>query len=169
MPLDDLLVHPTVRFSDRNAASPNAAFGPTAEFVKGIPFSKVFHDGSFAPVDRDEIVARRQAEIQIHHSFRLSPKTFLLVRSAAELHMLRDKLPASIPSIWDNRISIATRAPAFFKRWLFVERIERQDNSARLYWNPQATLRAVGPVALRVTFENLDTGHLADVHQPSIP
>jgi hypothetical protein len=168
VPLAELFVNPTVRFSDRNAASPYVNFGSTLEFIQGIPFEKVFHDRVFAPSDRDEIIARRQAEIQVHHSFQLTPNTFILVRSPAELSMLREKLPATIYGMWNNRIRISTRVPAFFKRWLFVDRIERHGDSVHLYWNSQATVKAVGKVTLRVRFENLDTGYSVDMHQPPI-
>ncbi|MCL5066674.1 MAG: DUF4433 domain-containing protein [Firmicutes bacterium] len=168
VPLDDLFSKPAVRFSDRNAASPYANFGETADFVLGIPFDKVFHDGAFVPSERDEIVARRQAEIQVHHSVSLTPNTVILVRSPAELSMLRDILPVAIRSVWDHRIRVATRSPVFFKRWLFVDHVERQKDTVHLFWNPQARLSEVGPVAFTVTFENLNTGYRVDVPQEPI-
>jgi hypothetical protein len=160
VPMADILARPDVRFTDRTAASPWSKVGFNYEFVEKIPFDLVYHDQAFAAEDRDEIVARRQAEILVPDRFALTDGTRLILRSEAELDTLRDTLTGALADTWNRRMSIATPYPTFFRWWLHVTKVSRNGDVLWIRFNEQAQVgRVGGPVPIKVRFENLETGH----------
>jgi len=158
VPMSDMLSRADIRFTDRNAASAGYTAGSSLAFLATIPFDRVYHDSWLDEGEKREILSRRQAEIQVPVQFNLTDDTLVILRSMAELATLREKLAPSVLDAWKQRLVVSTRYPAFYKRWLFVDRVVRQGDTATVYWNGEADLSRVGQVPVRYVFENLNTG-----------
>jgi len=85
----ELLTRKTTCFSTGNLAKRREAnVGATAEFLKSIPFDKVFHVGRLSDVEKREIVFRRQAEIIIPEELDLTALRYVGCRTQAEYETL---------------------------------------------------------------------------------
>ncbi len=163
IPIADLVNTFLVEFTDRNAASGYHERGNSVEFVRGMPFEDVYHDRPLPSDRRMDIISRRQAEILVPKVLPLPASTLLIVRSPAEMRMLRDKLSPSLLARWTTRMRVD--GSLFFKRWLFVDSVDRQSDKVSLLWNPDATLASTGALDLEFRFENLTSGAVSSHRQ----
>jgi hypothetical protein len=143
------------KFSNGNMGSPRAVHSPERDFFLNIPFHLVFHNRSFTPEEREEIIFRRNAEVLIPHRLILEPALkFIACRSVAERQTLLHLLPIGLASRWASRIRLGE--PGIFeRRWTYVEEVVTVDDQVIFRFNPST--RIPGPFNVRFTYKEEGT------------
>jgi hypothetical protein len=128
----DVLSQDNSLFSNGNIGSNRAQISNEREFFQSIPFKWVFHQGAFTPIERDEIIFRRNAEVLVPGQLSLSPALkFIACRSAAERQTLLHLLPTRSRSKWEKIIRIDTQG-LYERKWTYVEEVVTVSESHQL-------------------------------------
>lgn len=91
------------------------------EFLE-LPFSKIYHVGSFPSEMRDEIVSSRQAEIIVPDHLKIDGLIKkILVRSSAEKRTLLALLDSKATQKYSDLIQIDSKKTVFLGRWMYIE------------------------------------------------
>lgn len=129
-----VLTDPRASFTDGNAAKKRCKRGDTAEFLRTIPFDRVYHIGPFVEADRDEIVFRRCAEVLVDKSMPLDHLRRVFCRSQAEFETLLSMLSPSSRAQYAKRIGVS--ASLFNLKWTYLERVDLTDSRANFHFSP---------------------------------
>ncbi len=151
----EIMTRADALFSNGNLAA-NALTGGDAEFVKSIPFEKVYHDSWFDPSERGPIIFHRHAEVIVPDELDLSPLRFIGCRTQAEYETLLHILEPKARKQWSPRIGPGMKANLHFRRWTFVEQAELTTKSILFRFNPSS--QTPGPFRCRVTIDEDETG-----------
>ncbi len=150
-------------FSDGNLASGRcAATGNDVSFLRQIPFQTVYHDLSFSPDERDEIVFRRHAEVIVPQELSLEGLRYLVTRSYAEFETLRTLLERDGRITANDRTNIFLRTRSqptwslFFNKWTYVERVDIIDDCVRVKFSPNTI--TPGPFTAKLAYESALSG-----------
>ena len=112
-----ILTREDSRFSEGNlGAHRQVAVGNTADFLRQIPFNKVYHDTSNYGLTESEwssIRFHRHAEVIIPNELDLSTLKSINCRSEAELEMLKNLLDDDVLERYEDRISARNSAKLF--------------------------------------------------------
>ena len=99
--------------------------GDDVEFLRSIPFKKVFHEGRFARKDRDEIVDARHAEVLVKDSLSLDHLQAIGCRAEPERETLFHLLEPAVLKRWRKQIVLERPDRQLFnKRGTFVESVD---------------------------------------------
>lgn len=150
----DLLTRETTLFSDGNLAK-NACVGDDYDFLKKIPFEKVYHNKWFDQDIRDDIIFRRHAEVVIPNELDLSALRFIGCRTQAEYETLIHLLNHNARKQWADKIGLGSKMHLHNKRWTFVESVELNHKTIEFQFNPSS--ETPGPFNARVDIEVLRT------------
>jgi len=142
------------QYSDGNMGSPRASHSAGRNFFFDIPFQLVFHNRSFPPNQRNEVIFRRNAEVLVPDSLPLDPALkFIACRSEPERQTLLHLLPTDLRRHWSARIRLGE--PGFFeRRWTYVEEVVAVDHVLVFSFNPNTTT----PGPFRVSFSYREEG-----------
>jgi hypothetical protein len=143
-------------YSDGNLAAGYHRTGTSANFLKMLPFRKIYHVGPFAPSKRAEIVFHRNAEVIIPNELDLSALRFIVCRSQAEMETFIYLLPASTWGKWHDKILVEGRLDLFELRWTFIERVELSKDVAIFNFSPDT--RTPGPYQAEIELVDQETG-----------
>ena len=116
----------------------------------------VYHDSRFDPIERNQIVYRRNAEVLVPERMGLESVRFIGCRSDAEYETLLHLLPKGTRSRWVSMIGVRPNLRLFNKGWTFVEQTEMSDDQLIFRFNPNT--RTPGPFDVRVELTNQVTG-----------
>jgi hypothetical protein len=111
------------RFTPDNAASAAAIPGDTAEFLRNIPFQRVYHAGAMMQAEKADITYRRCAEVLVPNELGLDHLRRVLCRSQAEHETLLDLLTEEARTVFANRIGVSDRV--HYKQWTFLEGVDK--------------------------------------------
>ena len=85
----DLLTRKSTQFSDGSLAGYNPGrIGDTGKFFESLPFQQIYHNTWFKEEEKQEIVARRHAEVIVPDELDLDSLRFIWCRSEAEKETL---------------------------------------------------------------------------------
>ncbi len=111
-----------VRFSAVNLASHNARVLETPDEFRGLPFEKIFNEGS---VNDRSIILHRQAEVIVPDALDLDVGLRAVrCRSDAERATLRHALSVPARHTFGQYIRTNTQAPLFYAERLFIEKVD---------------------------------------------
>lgn len=146
----EILSRDSTEYSNGNMGSLRASHSGQRDFFFNIPFKYVFHNESFPPDVRDEIVFHRNAEVLIPDQLPIETSLkFLACRSAAERQTLLHLLPSNIAQKWEGKIRLGEQG--FFERkWTYVEEAVAIDQNVTFRFNP-STLTP-GPFDIRLEY-----------------
>lgn len=121
---EELLAMRGTRFT-RGRLVRGTEIGDDAEFLRSIPFKQVYHDGPFAPHDRDAIIDARHAEVLIEDRLALdSSLRWIVCRSKPEADTLLHRIRPETRRSWSSRVRLASGRPVFFMRATHVESVQ---------------------------------------------
>lgn len=153
------------RFSDGNLATQSrrrANTGEDVDFLRRMPFRQIYHEGRFAPEDRDEIVFRRHAEVIVPGELPLDGLRYVVVRSAAERETVESllQLDKQVPEVarrWIvDRLRLNRKPAVFHYEWTYVERVTALGEFLRVEFN--ASTATPGPFTAVFTWEDQASG-----------
>lgn len=156
-----ILARQDCRFSDGNLGSPNARIFSTANDLEKLPWTKIYHNGSFDPVERSDIIFRRCAEVIVPEKLGLGTLRYIYCRSSAERETLFYLLPPQLRNYYQSKILSSTRNDPFYRQQTFIETVNLLSDKAIFHFSPDTGSR--GPFHLRIeirtpftqrTFEN---------------
>jgi hypothetical protein len=140
--------------SNGNMASAWVSHSDKRDFFLSIPFHLVFHNRSFTPDERDEIVFRRNAEVLVPGSLPLDHALkFIACRSAAERQTLLHLLPVELRRRWAPRIRLGEQG-LFERKWTYVEEAITVDGEVVFRFNPNT----LTPGPFQVVFSYREAG-----------
>ena len=151
-----VLSHADCRFSDGNLGSDYANVESSVSFLKQIPFNVVYHDTWFNPLERDQIVHHRNAEVLVPQRMGLESLLSIGCRSDAEYKTLLHLLPSGVHSRWVDKVGVRTKLHLFNRKWTFVEQAEM--NSERIIFRFNRNSSTPGPFDARVELTDPETG-----------
>jgi hypothetical protein len=151
----EIMTRADTLFSNGNLAA-NALTGDDAEFVKSIPFEKVYHDSWFDPSERGPIIFHRHAEVIMSDELDLSPLRFVGCRTQAEYETLLHILEPKARRRWSPSIGLGMKANLHYRRWTCVEQVELTTKEILFRFNPSSL--TPGPFQCRVVILEDDTG-----------
>jgi hypothetical protein len=143
-------------YSDGNLAASYHRRGTSANFLKMLPFRKIYHVGPFDQSMKSEIVFHRNAEVIIPNELDLSALRFIVCRSPAEMETLIYLLPLNTWEQWHDKILVEGRLDLFELRWTFVERVDLSKDSAIFNFSPDT--RTPGPYQAEIELVDQGTG-----------
>lgn len=147
-----ILVSDGTRFTAGNAASPAASSGDTADFLKTIPFERVYHVGAIKELDKADVIHRRCAEVLVRDELDLGHLKNVLCRTQAEHETLLDLLSDDAKNNLAGRIGVSDRV--HYKQWTFVESVALTAQLVTIRFYPWTS--AAGPFLARAEFTNAD-------------
>lgn len=129
-----------VKFSETSCAGQhdlNLLSG--AEEFKNLPFSKIYHDGPFSSMERDDIVRHRHAEVVRLNGLPIKDAIKGIVcRSAAEkqtlLYMLKTQYPKSYQT-YQPIIRYSPELNLFFNNGIFIKTVEYNEGKIKIEFN----------------------------------
>jgi hypothetical protein len=160
------------KFSDGNLASSRSnTFSNASEFA-ALPFEHIYHEGTFKPEERDEIVLRRNAEVVVPNQLDLDSLRFIVCRSQAEYETFLYMMPESERSRWGDKVQLDAASHFFNKRWLYLETAESNQREAILRFKPNPMY--AGPFDVEILVVNMVDGstnkeHLSDYFAADVP
>lgn len=150
----DILTRETTVFSNGSLAK-NAETGSDSTFLRKIPFKKVYHNSSFEPHFRDEIVFHRHAEVVIPDELDMSALKFIGCRTHAEYETLYSLLQPEARNQWSDKIGLGAKLNLHYRRWTFVEEVELSSKRIQFRFNPSSI--TPGPFKTRVEIRSEET------------
>jgi hypothetical protein len=148
-----ILISDGTRFTAGNAASPSALSGDTVEFLRTIPFERVYHAGAIKQAEKSDVIFRRCAEVLVPTQLGLDHVRSVLCRTQAEHETLLDLLSDDAKTKFASRIGISDRV--HYKQWTFVESVAMTQELVTIRFNPWSATSE--PFLVRVEFRSLDT------------
>lgn len=96
----------------------------TPEEYEQLPFDKIFHEGSFLPDQKDDIIQHRHAEILIPKELIIDDYLeFILVRSLNEKNTLLNQLSHVSREKYQSLIRIDRQSNFFFGYWTYIDEL----------------------------------------------
>lgn len=154
----DILTRACTGFSDGNLAAAGVKIGNDAKFLKGIPFDKVYHDGSLKKDEKRSVIFHRNAEVIIPNELDLFPLKFVFCRTQAEFETLLHLLKRETLEKWSNYIGVGTQMNLHYRRWTFVEQVVLSSKTIDFYFNPSSI--SPGPFHIRVDIQEHATSEV---------
>jgi hypothetical protein len=151
----DILTRDSTKFSNGNLAA-GAITGDNAEFLKTIPFDKVYHDKWFDPPDRGSLIFHRHAEVIVPNELDIDALKFIGCRTQAEYETLVHLLSTEARNKLLSKIGLGTKLNLHYRRWTFVEQASMSTELIRFQFNPSSL--SPGPYWAKVKIEELATG-----------
>jgi hypothetical protein len=140
--------------------------------LRSLPFHDIYHDEPFLPSIRNEIVARRHAEVLIPQEVDLSGLREIHCRSRAEkdtfLHLLTQRLREK----WQDKVFSDGRRHLFFKEWTYVDTVSLGRRNISIQFSPDT--KSPGPFHARFvitdptsnrTINHIEDNYFADTTQ----
>ena len=151
----ELLSRENCRFTNGNLGSTRHQKGDTYEFLKNLPFRKIYHVGAFNP-NEHEIIFHRNAEVIFPDELDLSALRYIVCRSAAEMETLVYLLPFDIWKNCQDKILVEGKLDLFELRWTFVERVDLSKELIVFYFSPDTYCK--GPFEAEIEIIDKNTG-----------
>ena len=109
------------------------------EAFSRLPFDKIYHDRSFTPDQRDDIIQHRQAEIVRQHGFPIeNTLKGIFCRSIAEKETLLYRLSTQYPEAYKKYHHIIRFTPSlnlFYNNGIFIKKVECSENKIFILFN----------------------------------
>lgn len=151
-----ILTRSVCEFSDVSGASQIASIGCDAQFLRSLPFRKIYHRGAYDTVANYDIKLHRHAEVLIPRELDLSDLRYIFCRSPAEKETLLHLLPTHARQKLAKMILVEGKQNLFEKRWTFVERVELLPDRIVFHFSPDTC--TPGPFEACLTLLDLDSG-----------
>ena len=152
---EDILTRSNCEFTSGTHAGNPLSQGNSAEFLKSLPFKKIYHLGAYRQTDY-ELKYHKNAEVIIPERLDLSALKFLFCRSPAEKDTFMALLPQRPRMKYQGITRVASRASLYEKKWTFVETVELSSERIVVNFSPDSA--TPGPFHARFQLKNLDTG-----------
>jgi len=152
----DILTRDSTKFSNGNLAA-EAITGDNLEFLKTIPFDKVYHDTWFGPQERSSIIFHRHAEVIVPNELDITALKFIGCRTQAEYETLMHLLSTVARKKLLSKIGLGTKLNLHNRRWTFVEQASMSAELIRFQFNPSSL--SPGPFWAKVQIEENATGN----------
>jgi len=131
-----IMVTEGTSFTNGNAATGGVQRGTTAEFLKSIPFQRVYHDGALPVSDKRDYIFRRCAEVLVKDELTLDHLQHVLCRSQAEYETLMDLLSERAKAKNAKKIGISGRV--HLRRWTFIEAVDLSADRIDFRFSPMS-------------------------------
>lgn len=155
----DILTRKETQFSRGSLAGGNPGKrGNTAQFFEKLPFTKIYHNSWFDPSSKQEIIARRHAEVIVHRCLRLDALKHIWCRSEAEKQTLISSLSEALAERWSKKIFHGNKYDLFFAKWSFVDRVSLRRSGIEFYFNTNS--KTPGPFDLYARLQDNSTGQI---------
>lgn len=151
-----ILTRSVCEFSDVSGASQIASIGCDAQFLKSLPFRKIYHRDAYDIVANYDIKLHRHAEVLIPGELDLSDLRYIFCRSPAEKETLLHLLPTHVRQKRAKTVFVEGKRNLFEKHWTFVERVELSADRLVFHFSPDTL--TPGPFEARLTLVDLDSG-----------
>ncbi|TRZ86638.1 DUF4433 domain-containing protein [bacterium] len=151
----DILTRDSTKYSNGNLAA-DANTGDNIEFLKTIPFNKVYHDTWFNPGERSTIIFHRHAEVIVPNELDLTALKFIGCRTQAEYETLIHLLSTVARKQLLSKIGLGTKMNLHNRRWTFIEQASMSTELIRFQFNPSSL--SPGPFWAKVQIEENATG-----------
>ena len=151
-----LLTERGVRFS-RGRLMRGTDIGETAEFLREINFSEVYHDSAVGRLGesqrRSNILNARHSEVLVKDELPLTHLKHIVCRSASERETFLNLLEAKVRSKWISRIHVDEgQRRLFYKRGIFVEGADLSHKKSRLFFYTNIGDAMRGPFNLHIAW-----------------
>ncbi|MBG0790715.1 MAG: DUF4433 domain-containing protein [Desulfovibrionaceae bacterium] len=133
----DTMARDDAQYSNGNMGSGDVSYGPGRDDFLAIPFTKVFHDGTFDPHANPEIIFHRNAELLIPGEMDLSGLRWIACRSHGERSTLMHRMSPAARIRWGNAVRVGDSS-LFQKEWTFVDRVEIGERRFVFHFNPNS-------------------------------
>ncbi|HOQ10227.1 MAG TPA: DarT ssDNA thymidine ADP-ribosyltransferase family protein [Syntrophomonadaceae bacterium] len=144
-----------VLFSGTSLARRDCQVYSDAESFRKLPFKYIYHDSSFTDIEKWLIIGARQAEVIVPDKLDLTDLKYIWCRSEAEYNTLLYLLSPGARNKWKNKIGAGKKGNLFYRRWVFVEKVDMNTQKVTFYFNaPQETCL---PFPVRVVIVELST------------
>jgi len=152
----DILTRRECEFTNGNFSSSVATRGNTAEFLRNLPFEKIYHTGVLpSPPDKVQIIFHRNAEVLIPGHLDLRALKVLACRSTAEKDTLLALMSEEIKAQYLSRVRVAP-VQLHEKKWTFVEQVVLSSESIVIHFSPDS--ETPGPFRAKFELYYLETG-----------
>lgn len=152
-----LAMEPT-KFSDGNLASPFTDLLSSVDEFKRLPFSSIYHVGSFPRSDRDRIIRCRNAEIVVPEQLSTNFLRSIYCRSYAEKDTLLSLMSQKAFDIWGDHIIVDSLGQLFIKKWTFIDNVRTSDSKISLSFSPDT--KTPGPFEPYIELYDLENNLL---------
>ena len=167
----DLLTRANCDFSNRSIATTFFGRGNDVDYLRNLPFRDIYHEGSIPLSRRDEIVARRHAEVLVPQELDLSGLKEIHCRSRAEKDTFLHRLSPQLREKWQDKVFSDGRRNLFFKRWTYVDTVSLGRRNIKVKFSPDT--RSPGPFQARFVIADLtgesilliEDGYFANIPQ----
>jgi hypothetical protein len=164
----DLLTRANCNFSNKSIAKTFFGMGDDAGYLRSLPFHDIYHEGSIPLSRRDEIKARRHAEVLFPQELDLSGLREIHCRSRAEKDTFLHLLTPHLREKWRDKVFSDGRRNLFFKRWTYIDTVSLGRSHINIEFSPdtkspgpfQAKFAITDPVSNRTT-NRIEDNYLA--------
>jgi len=146
-----VLTRQNVEFSDGGLGNRRARVLSTATELKGLPWKRIYHNGSFPPSSREDIVFRRNAEVIVPTSIGLRTLRYIYCRSEAEKDTLLHMFAPDLRQQYGRKVVATPRSEHYFRQRTFVQKARLSSDTVRLDFSPET--RSPGPFHARVELD----------------
>lgn len=129
-------------FSDQSITKNMFDSDQDVSFLRSMNFRDIYHEGPIRE-RKDEIKARRQAEILIPEELDLTSLQIIYCRSSAEKDTFLYLLPDHLRSKWQDLVYSDTKGSLFFKEWTFVDNVYLGKKNIQVRFSPDT--KSPGP------------------------
>ena len=151
-----ILARSDCRFSNGNLASPGARVGDSANFLRSLPFDRIYHDTYYDREPDQDIKFHRNAEVIIPQELGLSDLKYIICRSPAEKESLLYLLPNRLRQRWQKGIFSEGKFNLFLRRWTFVEKAVLSGTWVIFHFSRDTS--TPGPFEARTDITDMDSG-----------
>lgn len=146
-----------VEFTDGNAVMSRTSKGYDATFLRALPFKLIYHNASYPPERRDEIVWRRHAEVLVPGLLELDALTSIVCRTGAERETLLHLLGADAIE-WEHRVRLErVGEQLFYRLGVYVSEVSLTPDHVIFAFQPS---KVIGPFAIRLEVWEARTGRV---------
>jgi len=143
-----------VQFTDGNAGAFSHRYGDDIDFLRSIPFGKVYHTGPYDKAVHADIKYHRNAEVLVPVELGLDDLKMIVARSPAEKDMLLDLMPPECLGPYHNFIHVDADG-LFYKEWTFVDEAILDEIQIELRFSSSS--KEPGPFKTKLKLRDLDT------------
>lgn len=150
----DLLTREATIYSNGNLAK-DALTGNSYNFLKKLPFDKIYHNTYMDEPEKVKIKFHRHAEVAIPNELDLSALRFIGCRTQAEYETLIHLLDLKTYRQWSRKIGVRSTMHLHNRIWTFVENVELGKTQIKFQFNPSS--KTPGPFKTQVEIEVEET------------
>lgn len=155
------------KFSNGNLAKSRAVVSDDFNDYKKLPFSDIYHYGSFSQAMRDQIIFHRHAEVVVPDKIDLNDNLVSIkCRSHAETRTLRHLVYQNNNGNLANQIGTVKSFNLFHEDWHFIKEVSHDDEYIYIRFNKVCPTKPAGPFHVKFLIENISGDFLGELDYP---